>query len=156
LAKNTAGWSSRKIVQQDNRDVLKRDSKNMINSRVFHHCPLSGGPSCYTWSALERRRGSTYRAPGHSFFAWRCSWRMVVYIFHTTAARSWAAPVRATGTVRKRQAVRPVHHMKNHTCQVTLLQPARQYAVLGQPSIAFGLFGALCRVGGPGALYMGT
>jgi hypothetical protein len=34
---------------------------------------------------------------------------------------SWAAPVRVTGTVRKRQEVRPVHHIQNHTCPVTLL-----------------------------------
>ncbi len=32
------------------------------------------------------------------------------------------------------QAVRPVYHVQNHTCWVTLLQPARQAAVLGQPS----------------------
>jgi hypothetical protein len=49
------------------------------------------------------------------------------------SARSWAAPVRATGTVRKRQAVRPVHH-NNTSCLVTLLQPARRAAMLGQPS----------------------
>ncbi len=29
---------------------------------------------------------------------------------------------------------RPVHHVQNHTCRVTLLQPARRAAVLGQPS----------------------
>jgi hypothetical protein len=40
-----------------------------------------------------------------------------------------AALVRATGTVRKRQAVWPVHHV-----QITLLQPARRAAVSGQPS----------------------
>ncbi len=50
------------------------------------------------------------------------------------SARSWAAPVRATGTVQKRQALRPVHHIQSHTCRVTLLQPARRAAVLGQPS----------------------
>ena len=49
------------------------------------------------------------------------------------SARSWEAPVRATGTVRKRQAVRPVHH-NNTSCLVTLLQPARRAAMLGQPS----------------------
>jgi hypothetical protein len=43
-------------------------------------------------------------------------------------------PVRATGTVWKRQALRPVHHVQNHTSLVTLLQPARRAAVLGQPS----------------------
>jgi hypothetical protein len=46
------------------------------------------------------------------------------------SARSWAAPVRATGTA----GVRPVHHVQNHTCLVTLLQQARRAAVLGQPS----------------------
>ncbi len=66
---------------------------------------------------------------------------MVVYIYYITAAgiptaRSWAAPVRATGMVRKRQAVWPVHHVENHTCRcrVILLKPARRAAVLGQPS----------------------
>jgi hypothetical protein len=34
-----------------------------------------------------------------------------------------AAPVRATDTVRKRQAVQPVHHIQNHTCRVTSSQP---------------------------------
>jgi hypothetical protein len=37
-------------------------------------------------------------------------------------------------TVRKRQAVRPVHHVQYHTCRVTLLLPARWAAVFGQPS----------------------
>ncbi len=37
-------------------------------------------------------------------------------------------------TVRKRQAVWPVHHVQNYTCWVTLLQPARRAAVLDQPS----------------------
>jgi hypothetical protein len=50
------------------------------------------------------------------------------------SARSWAAPVRATGTVRKRQAVRLVYHVQNHTCGGTLLQTARRAAVLDQPS----------------------
>ncbi len=36
------------------------------------------------------------------------------------SARSWAAPVRATGMVQKRQAVWPVHHVQNHTCRVTM------------------------------------
>jgi hypothetical protein len=34
------------------------------------------------------------------------------------SARSWAAPVGTTGTVRKRQAVRPVHRVQNHTGRV--------------------------------------
>ncbi len=44
------------------------------------------------------------------------------------SARSWAALVRAIRTVR------PVHHVQNHTCRVTLFQPARRAAVLDQPS----------------------
>jgi hypothetical protein len=53
-----------------------------------------------------------------------------------------AAPLRATGTVRKRQAVLPILHVQNHTCRVTLLQPARRAAVLGWTSpLAFGLIG---------------
>jgi hypothetical protein len=59
------------------------------------------------------------------------------------SARSWAAPAGATGTVRTRGAVRPVHHVQNHTCRVTLLQPARPAAMLGQtPNLAFGLIGS--------------
>jgi hypothetical protein len=48
--------------------------------------------------------------------------------------RSWGAPVRATGAVWKRQAVQTIHHVQNHTCRVTVLQPARRATVLGQPS----------------------
>jgi hypothetical protein len=33
--------------------------------------------------------------------------------------------------------VRPVHHVQNHTCRVTLLQLARRAAVSGQPSSLF-------------------
>jgi hypothetical protein len=60
------------------------------------------------------------------------------------SARSWAVPFRATGTVRKRQAVRPVHHIQNHTCRVALLQAG------GPPcwasSLAFGLIGHFCKL----------
>jgi hypothetical protein len=99
---------------------------------VFGWQSLWGG--LWLWS--ERTHGST-RVPGHAFLAW-CS-TMVVYIYFVTAvgnseARNRAAPVRATGTVRKRQAVRPAHHVQNHTWRVTLLQPDRRAAVLGQPS----------------------
>jgi hypothetical protein len=52
---------------------------------------------------------------------------------HHHAAGHWAAPVKATGTVRKRQAVRPVHHVQ--MLGLSLLQPARQAAVLDQPSM---------------------
>jgi hypothetical protein len=65
---------------------------------------------------------------------------MVIYTFtieqqlEIPSASSWAAHVRATGAVRKRQRVRYVHHVQNHTCRVTLLQQARRAAVLDQPS----------------------
>jgi hypothetical protein len=39
--------------------------------------------------------------------------------------------------------VRPVYHIQNHTCQVTLLQPARHDTVLGQPSSLRSLWRAL-------------
>jgi hypothetical protein len=47
---------------------------------------------------------------------------------------NWAALVRATCTVQKRQAVRSVHRVQNHTCRITLLQTAGRAAVLGEPS----------------------
>jgi hypothetical protein len=49
-------------------------------------------------------------------------------------SRSRAAPVRATSTVWKRQAVWPVHHIQNHACRVTFLQPVRRAVVLDQSS----------------------
>jgi hypothetical protein len=49
------------------------------------------------------------------------------------SARSWAAPVRVTGTVwKKGGTARPSRTY--HTCRVTLPQSARRAAVLGQPS----------------------
>jgi hypothetical protein len=45
--------------------------------------------------------------------------------------------IKATGTVGKRQAVRPVHHVQNHTCRVTLLQLAMRAAVSARPSSLF-------------------
>jgi len=50
-----------------------------------------------------------------------------VHLLHNSSylevplALRWAVSVRATGTVRKRQAVRTVHHIPNHICWVTLL-----------------------------------
>ncbi len=81
----------RESVQPSTVYTVRR--KNLcLSSKVLH------GP--------ERRHGST-RIPGRVFLAWRSSWRMVVYIYYATAAgnsislHSWAAFVRATGTVRK-------------------------------------------------------
>jgi hypothetical protein len=53
----------------------------------------------------------------------------------------------ATGicTVRKRQAVLPIHHVQNHTCRVTLFQPARRApAPCWASPLAFGLIGYNC------------
>ncbi len=64
---------------------------------------------------------------------WLC--RYISYI--TAAGNSISSQLgssRATGTVRKRQVIRPVHHVQNYTCRVTLLQLARRAAVLVQPS----------------------
>ncbi len=47
-------------------------------------CTVLGRPSFFS-SRPERRHGSN-RVPGHAFFAWRSSWRMVVYIYCITAA----------------------------------------------------------------------
>ncbi len=45
-----------------------------------------------------------------------------MYIYYITAAgNSISSCHRATGTVRKRQTVRPVYHVQNHTCRVALL-----------------------------------
>ncbi len=76
---------------------------------------------------------------------------MILYIYFKTAAgnipaaRNWAALVMASGTVRKRQAVRPVHHVRNHICRLTLLQPARRTAVLGLPYSLRPHWSAACR-----------
>ncbi len=66
---------------------------------------------------------------------------MVVDIYYEQqleipSARSWewAAPVRATGMVRKRQAAWTVHQGQNHAYRVILHQPARRAVVLGKPS----------------------
>ncbi len=84
-----------------------------------------------------RRHGST-RVPGHVpcvtyYDGWLCTFTIQQQL-DISLAHSWAALFRAAGTVRKRQAVRPVHHIQNHICRVTLLQLARRAAVLDQPS----------------------
>jgi hypothetical protein len=55
---------------------------------------------------------------------WLCTFTIEQQL-EIPSARSLAAHVRATGTVRKRQAVRPVYHLQNDTCRVTVLQQAR-------------------------------
>ncbi len=122
--------------------------KNNAHGPFSELAPLLPSPLMSAWTDTvnfptdacpERRHGST-RVQGHAFLAWRSSWRMVVYIYFITAAEnaivapSWAAPVRATGSVQKSKAAGPVHHLQNHTCWVTLTQPARRAAVKGQPS----------------------
>jgi hypothetical protein len=51
------------------------------------------------------------------------------------SAHSWAAPVRSTGTVRKRQAVRPVHRVESHTCCMGHSPPASQVGRRVGPAI---------------------
>jgi hypothetical protein len=48
---------------------------------------------------------------------WLCTFTIKQQL-EVPSARSCAAPVRATGTVRKRQAVRFVHHVQHHTSRV--------------------------------------
>ncbi len=52
---------------------------------------------------------------------WLCTFTTLQQL-EIPSAPSWGAPAKATGTVGKIQAVRPVHHIQNHTCRVTLLQ----------------------------------
>jgi hypothetical protein len=73
---------------------------------------------------------------------WLCTFNTKQQL-EITSANSWAAPVQTTGTVRKRQAVRPVHHLQNHTCwALSSSQPG------GPPCwtspLAFGLIGRKC------------
>ncbi len=67
----------------------------------------------------ERKHGST-RVPGHVSLrdvvapdGWLCTFTTQQEM-EIPSARSWAATVRATGTVRERQAVRPAHHIQNY------------------------------------------
>ncbi len=48
----------------------------------------------------------------------------ITAVFEIPSARSWVAPVRATGT-EKAGGIRPVHHVQNHTCRGHS-PPARQ------------------------------
>ncbi len=87
----------------------------------------------------ERRHGST-RVPGHVYLAWCSSWRMVEYIYYITEAWksiSWAVNV---VTVRKRRAVRLVHHVQNHTCRSLSSSQSGGTSCCSNP-LAFGLIG---------------
>jgi hypothetical protein len=68
---------------------------------------------------------------GHD--GWLCTFTIKQQL-EIPSARSLTDPVRATGTVRKSQELRPVHHEQNHTCRAIILQPARKTAVLDQSS----------------------
>ncbi len=52
----------------------------------------------------------------------------------STKNSSWEFLQLVAGQLLSGQPERPLHHKQNHTCRVTLLQPARRGAVLGQPS----------------------
>jgi hypothetical protein len=91
------------------------------HSYVLTSVPMSKGEGL---KCPERRHWPT-RVTGHAFLACRSSRRCFVYI---NSDRS--APGRAAWTV---------HHVQNHAlCWITLLQPARRAAVLGQPSSLIG------------------
>jgi hypothetical protein len=95
----------------------------------------------------ERRHGST-RVPDH---AWRSLWRMVVYIYYITAAGnfiSWQLSSSCQGNRydSEKAGGTAVHHIQNHTCRVTLLQQAKQAAVLCQPSSLRPHWQRLCQI----------
>ncbi len=121
--------SRRENSQREGREVA-------IAMIVLCYLTLEGGGE--PESRPKRKHGST-RVPGHACLAWRAHDGWLLYIYYKIAAGNsvssqLGSSCQGTGTVRKRQAVRPVHHVQNHTCRVTLLQPPRRAAVLGQPS----------------------
>ncbi len=85
-------------------------------------------------SILEYQAMSSFRDVAHDGWLWTFIMQQQLEI---PSDSSWAAPVRATGTVRKRRALRPVHHVQNHTCAGSLssiYHLARRPALLGRPS----------------------
>ncbi len=88
---------------------------------------------------LEYQAMPSLRDVAHD--GWLCTFTMQQQLEIPSARSCWAAPVRATGTVRKRQAVWPG---QNDICPVTLLHPARRAAVLGQPSSLWPHWGGHC------------
>ncbi len=95
----------------------------------FHHS--SGHDQRESMRLLENQTMPSLRHVAHD--GWLCAFTILQQL-EIPSSCSWTALVRETGTVRKRQAERPVHHVQNHTCRPTLLQRARRAAVLGQPS----------------------
>ncbi len=97
----------------------------------------------------ERRHGST-RLPGHAFLACRIAhdgWFCVHFLYITAAripsARRFAVSIRATGTVRKRQPVRPVHHVQI-TPAGSLSSSQSGGPPCGTSPLAFALIGFIC------------
>ncbi len=68
----------------------------------------------------------------------------ILHRLEIPSARSCAAPMRATGTVRKSQAIRPVHHVqKSHL--PGHYPPEASQAYWTSP-LAFGLIGCSCEI----------
>ncbi len=79
-----------------------------------------------------------------------------MYIYYITeqleilSARSWAAPVRAAGTERKRHAVWSVHHVQNKITPAESLSSSHPgWPPCWASPLAFGLIGVTC-LGGEG------
>ncbi len=90
----------------------------------------------WVWRPLHGLKYISYPPPPHSLYqregmglleyqampslrnvahdGWLCTF-IIEQQLQIPSARSWAALIRATGTVQKRQAVWPVHHGQNHT-----------------------------------------
>jgi hypothetical protein len=84
-------------------------------------------------------KGSRVRTRQH-LLALRSSSFTILQELEIPSCRSWAATIRATGTIRKRLAVWPVRHVQNHTSRDTPYQPYSQAGRrVGPAYIAFGL-----------------
>jgi hypothetical protein len=116
-----------------NQRHIKPSSSNYTNGMPSSH---ASGPIKRLYPP-ERRHGSILEYQAMSSLldvahgGWLCTFTIKQQL-EIPSAR--IPPVRTTGTVRKRQAVRPVNHTQIHTCRITFLQSARRAAVLDQPS----------------------
>jgi hypothetical protein len=100
----------------------------MIFGRLFYfNIWFSTIKVSWKWSSFHQRRHGPTRVRGHAFIA---------YIYYVTAAGYISSQLASSCqgnryvTVKVGGTARP---SQNHTCWVTLLQPARRATVLGQP-----------------------
>ncbi len=101
--------------------------------RVQHLLPPQLSSERRHGSILEYQVMPSLRDVAHDGLL--CTFTYISAAGNSIRSQLGIAPIRSTGTVLKRQAVRPVHHVQNYTCRVTLPQPARRAAVLDRPSI---------------------